>query len=87
MSWRKIESGTELPINDIWGIDDNEKTKILAVASNIYQFENKKILSISASGVIEILNTGLPMDLGSVWFSNTYNSYVGGDGLYVKYYG
>ena len=43
-------------------------------------------MSISSSGITEISNTGLPLDLGSVWFSNTYNSNVGGDGLYVKYY-
>jgi len=84
--WTKIESGTTLPINDIWGINYNEDTKVFAVASNIYQFEDKKILSISSSGVSGISNTGLPMDLGSTWCSIIYKTYVGGDGLYVKYY-
>jgi len=84
-SWSKIVSRTDLSINDIWGINYLSETKVLAVASNIYQFQDKKILSISSSGVTEISNDGLPWSLGSVWFSNIYKSYTGGDGLYVKY--
>ncbi len=83
--WRKVESGTDLPINDIWGINYNVQSKLLAIASDKYQIKDKKILSISSNNVTEISNAGLPWSLGCTWFSNRFKSYVGGDGLYVKY--
>jgi hypothetical protein len=84
-SWAKIESGTDLPINDIWGIENNEQTKILAIASDKYQITDKKILIITANTVTEISNTGLPWSLSCIWFNNVYKTYTGGDGLYNKY--
>lgn len=83
--WNKVESGTNLNINDIWGIDNNGLTKILAIASNIYQIDDKKILSITSNDITEQSNNGLPWSMASVWFNNIYKSYVGGDGLFVKY--
>jgi len=84
-NWNRIESGTDLPINDNCGINNNNETKVLAVASNIYQFQDKKILLISSNGVTELPTIGLPLSLATIWFNNIYKSYVGGDGLYYSY--
>jgi hypothetical protein len=84
--WTKIESGTELNINDIWG-DYNEKTgesEILAVASNKFFNEGKTILKIDGLFATEINVVGLPWSLSSVWFRSEKKYYVGGDGLYFK---
>ncbi|GAB4287696.1 MAG: hypothetical protein Kow0098_04620 [Ignavibacteriaceae bacterium] len=86
-SWQRIESGTELNINDIWG-DYNEKTgewEILAVASNILQSFEKQIIKINNTGT-EILNKdGVDETLSSVWFKPNRKYYVAGSGIYKKH--
>ena len=85
-SWSKIESGTDLPINDIWGITKNDQTIITAIASDKYQVKGKKVLSITSSGVNEISSEGLAWSLACIWFNNNYTTLIGGDGLFVKLY-
>ncbi len=84
--WQRIESGTDLNINDIWG-DYNEKTgewEILAVASNKFFNESKTILKIDGLFATEINVVGLPWSLSSIWFKSTKKYFVGGDGLYYQ---
>jgi hypothetical protein len=84
--WEKIESGTDLTIHDIWGIDNNGKTKILSIASEIFEVKGTKILSISSTGVTELPNNGLSWSMAAIWFSNQYIEYAGGGGLYSRIY-
>ncbi len=82
--WQKIESGTELNINDIWG-DYNEKTReweILVVASNTTIMDSNAILKISELTVQNINNSGLPWSLKSIYFLTHNKYYTCGDGLY-----
>ena len=84
--WRRIESGTDLNINDIWG-DYNEKTQeweVLVVASNKFFNESKTILKIDGLIATEINVVGLPWSLSSIWFKSTKKYFVGGDGLYYQ---
>ena len=87
-SWQRIESGTRLNINDIWG-DYNQKTQeweILAVASNYLVDWNKEILSIKNNNV-EKLSTlaNPPMEpLLAIWFVPGKQYYVAGAGIYQK---
>ncbi len=86
--WQKIESGTELNINDIWG-DYNEKTReweILAVASNILQSYDKEVLKIQGSKVSLISKEGIDWTLSSVWFKPDIKYYAIGSGIYEKKY-
>ena len=87
-SWSKIESGTDLNINDIWG-DYNEKTKqweILAVASNIYSGYDKNVINIKNNSS-EILNKdGIEEVLSGVWFQSNKKYYLVGSGTYEKKY-
>ncbi|GBD87601.1 hypothetical protein BMS3Abin03_01535 [bacterium BMS3Abin03] len=84
--WEKIESGTDLDINDIWG-DYNEKTgkwEILAVASNILQSFEKEVIQINGRSA-EVLNKeGIDETLSSVWFKSNRKYYVAGSGIYEK---
>ena len=84
--WQKIESGTDLNINDIWG-DFNEKTgewEVLAVASNILQSYEKEVIEIKNNNS-ELLNKeGINWTLSSVWFKPNRKYYVVGSGIYEK---
>ncbi len=86
VNWQKLESGTELNINDIWG-DYNEKTgqwEILAVASNILQSYEKEVLIIQNNSVQKINKNGIDWTLSSVWFKFERKYYVVGSGIYQK---
>lgn len=84
--WTRIESGTELNINDIWG-DYNQKTgewEILVVASNKFYNEGKRILMIDGFYATELSTINLPWSLSSIWFKSERKYFVAGDGLYYK---
>ena len=51
--WQKIESGTDLNIYDIWGIDDlNSDKLILCVATNLYTNDERNLLRINPKWII-----------------------------------
>ncbi len=89
-NWRRIESGTTLNINDIWG-DYNEKTnewEILAACGNILQgLENDRaIIEIHNINQVSMLNSnGAIWPLSGVWFSANKRYYVNGSGIYYKH--
>ncbi|MBE7476348.1 MAG: hypothetical protein HS131_06375 [Ignavibacteriales bacterium] len=73
-------------INDIWG-DYNQKTgewEILAVASNKFFNEGKKIFKIDGLLVTEINVVGLTWSLSSIWFNAARKYFIAGDGIYYK---
>jgi hypothetical protein len=85
-SWTKIESGTELPINDIWG-DYNNKTdkwEVLTVASNSSYNEGKELLSITKNSSKTLSSEGLSWSLETLWFKTNRKYIIGGDGLYIS---
>jgi hypothetical protein len=84
--WRRIESGTTLPINDVWGGMNpfRQSIEVIAVAS-LFQFnQGVKLLSISPSGVHELSSQGIPWRMRGLWFAPGRRYYVVGDGLMVK---
>lgn len=87
-SWQRIESGTTLNINDIWG-DYNEKTQeleILAVASNYGTGWEKVILQIKTNEVSKLLTNSNPImePLLTTWFISNRQYFVAGAGIYQK---
>ena len=83
-SWQKIESGTTININDVWG-DFNQRTQeweILAMASNKFFNEGSTVLKIEKTQAKEINKTGLPWSLSSIWFQSSKKYFIGGDGLF-----
>jgi hypothetical protein len=87
-TWQKIESGTTLPIEDIWG-DYNGKTKkneIYAVASYPFQSNEKRILKISETNISSISDSGIIYPLSSIWFKPGLQYYVAGGGIYEKHH-
>jgi hypothetical protein len=83
-NWTKLNSGTTIDIQDIWGATDcRGETEILAVASYGTEIpQAKELLKIVGTTVSEVSSDGLPLALASVWFSPMQKYYVGGDLLY-----
>lgn len=85
-SWRKIESGTTLDIQDIWGSIDkkNNETEVIAVASNQWKSADRKILKISGINTMTLSDTPLKYPLSSIYFESDRKYYVAGDGIFEK---
>ncbi len=85
-NWQKIESGTELNVNDIYGANNEETNEyeILAVASNILQSFEKDVIKINNTHT-EILNKdGIDWTLSGIWFKPNKKYYAVGSGIYEK---
>jgi len=85
-SFTKLESGTTLPISDIWGAQNFQtgQWEILALASNPDSTANM-ILQINPNNTVTQLSTKglLPFATG-VWFLPEYKYYVVGSGVGQK---
>jgi hypothetical protein len=86
--WLRIESGTSLNINDIWG-DYNVKIgewEILAVGGNIlHGSESERVILKIKDNQAQHLNAeGTNWPLISVWFKSNRKFYVIGSGIYEK---
>jgi len=85
-SWKRLESGTDYNINDIWG-DYNEKTgewEILAVAADINHSMEREILGILSSGTEKLDQNNITDALSGIWFKSCRKYYVVGSGIYMK---
>ena len=85
-AWTKIESGTDLNINDIYGAFNNQTNEyeILAVASNILESLDRDLLSIKGSTVTHLSTEPLDGTLSSIWFKPGRTYYIAGGGIYEK---
>jgi hypothetical protein len=86
-NWQKLESGTTLDIEDIWGAT-NSKTgelEILAVASKRYDNQNRQILKISGTSVTTLPDTAITTSITGVWFDAGRRYYVTGGDVFRKW--
>ncbi|MCZ7602229.1 MAG: glucosyl transferase [Melioribacteraceae bacterium] len=83
--WLKIESGTELNIQDIYGSinTNNGEVEILCIASDKYQNNGYSLIKIVDNTADKLTATELPWSLSSIWFIPGKKYYLGGDGLYM----
>lgn len=85
-NWRKIESGAELNIYDIYG-DFNPKTnsyEIVAVAADLLSNSGRAILKIENGKVTHNNSESITQPLQSLWFKSNRKYYIVGSGIYVK---
>jgi hypothetical protein len=84
--WSRIESGTELNINDIYGAynDRTNKWEIIAPASDVLQSLDRDLLSINGSTVLHLSTVPISGTLSSTWFIPNRIYLVGGDGIFKK---
>jgi hypothetical protein len=85
--WSRIESGTDLNINDVWGDYDELKSvyEINMIAAHHFEGPERKILTIK-NNVIEELPTINIADggLDAIWFKSQRKYFVVGNGIYSK---
>ncbi len=85
--WSRVESGTDLNINDIYGAF-NEKTneyEILAVATDYPSGIEKAILSIRNDMVVQVSTNPIMWPLFTIWFIPARGYYSAGSGIYQKH--
>ncbi len=80
-SWRRIESGTELNIGDIWGIADGNG------GYNKYLAADNAMLKIDANNNLSRINAEPGMFIHSIWGISNKLIYTAGEGvvLYKNY--
>ena len=84
-TWQKLASGTTVDIQDIWGTSNAGMHVILAVASMGPQIpQARRILRIQNNQVTFVPDSGLPLDLEGIWFSDTTMYYVVGEGVFTS---
>lgn len=83
-SWQKLESGKDLPIQDIWGVVYSTKgqNKILAVACRRYTNVGSAVAQITGNTIELIQTAGLPTNISGVWSADGREWYICGDGLF-----
>ncbi len=82
--WTRIESGTELNINDIWGYSDGSGNNlILCAASDLGTNHQKKLLRINGNSV-DTLDWSPQKTLFTIWLPSIRKIYVGGGKTYAK---
>jgi hypothetical protein len=83
-NWQKLESGTSVNINDIWGSYNNQtgKSFILCAASNVYQLGENKILSINDQNEVDFISWNTGRRVHSVWFENNFKMHASGSGVF-----
>ena len=82
-SWQKLSTGMTVDVQDIWGSVVNSQTEILAISSFRAQIpQARELIAIQGPTPIPISDSGLPMDLSSIWFISGLEYYLAGDGLY-----
>ncbi len=82
--WTKIESGTDVSINDVFGIIDqfSNQKKVFCAVSNVFGGGEHKILTIDENNKIDSLNWNLNRRIASVWSSNGWIVYTSGGGVF-----
>lgn len=83
-TWQKLESGTDININDIFGIQDEQTDEdyILCTVSEKYAVSEYKLLQISKENIVNELNWPFPDRTPySVWFRDKHNIFVAGEGI------
>lgn len=85
--WQKIESGTKLNFQDIWGSQNPEtgKWQLLAVASNLSSVPSgQKLIDISETSVRELPSSTLSFFLRSIWFQTDNRYFAAGGGVHIS---
>ncbi|GAB6282233.1 MAG: hypothetical protein STSR0008_09770 [Ignavibacterium sp.] len=79
--WKKIESGTELNIKDVWGININNEQIAFCVTDDKNGIKNNEIIYIQNNSIDIIVINYI---VSSIWGPNKNIIYTGGFGLFKQ---
>ena len=83
-TWQRVESGTTIPLNDVWGGSNRIAGEdiVLVTGGDRFTFGEKKLLRLRQNGEVDSLVWGtIYRRAQSVWFDQ-HVVLVGGDGLF-----
>ena len=85
-NWQKIESGTDVDIQDIWGSVESGtgEPTILAIASFQNYGRALDLLKIEGTIAVKLDTTGLHVNQRSVWFAENSKIFIVGNGVYYN---
>ena len=78
-TWKKVETGTALPFQDIWG----DGGQVLAIASD-RSVGARQLYSLHGNTATVVSDSGLYYVFGGLWFSANQKYYIAGDGVFFK---
>ncbi len=83
-SWRRIESGTDVNINDVFGVTDqmNNQKKVFCAVSYVLQPGEHKILTIDEYNKVDSLQWNTGRRVNSTWSNNGWIVYSSGGGVF-----
>jgi hypothetical protein len=81
VSWRRLESGTDKNIHDIYGLGEEY---IYLIGSNNTPSEEIKFMQFKNNNVLNLSTAGLPWSMSTIWFPRPHRIYIGGDGVHYK---
>ncbi|NOY05594.1 MAG: hypothetical protein GXO82_03010 [Chlorobi bacterium] len=87
-TWRRMESGTTLPIQGVFGSwnPQSEKNEVFCVAEDFGTPGGSKVLSLKNSGVHEVETYGLlSYGIWDIWFVPGKKYFVSGSGVWRSY--
>ena len=81
--WMKIDGGTDLPIQDIWGCFNFRANTydIYAIASDEF---NSILLRMNGNSVLKYPVPENALELSGIWFQNNRSFFIVGDGIFTK---
>ena len=83
-NWSRIESGTDVNINDVFGIinTSNNKQKVFCAVSFVVQLGEHKILIIDENNNVDSLYWNIGRRVHSVWTNSKNYVYAAGGGIF-----
>ncbi|MEJ2193291.1 MAG: glucosyl transferase [Ignavibacteriaceae bacterium] len=84
-SWQKVESGTDVDVQDIWGIANKPlEPLILCAASNVLEPGDHTILSININNKIDTIGWKSDRRINSTWFKGDSKLFACGAGVFIR---
>jgi hypothetical protein len=85
-SWQKMESGTSVAMQDIWGLRNSltGHQQILATVCPAYGLTGTRLLSINENNSVDTIPWVAGRGARSIWFDSMLRLYVCGDGVFRR---
>ncbi len=82
--WSRIESGTEVNINDVFGVinQKNDNKQIFCATSFVLELGDHKILTIDQNNNVDSLHWDTGRRVNSTWSKNGWIVYTSGGGVF-----
>jgi hypothetical protein len=84
-TWQRVESGTTVSLNDVWGGSNQwvGQNVVVVAASNKFDPGEKRLVRINAGGLVDTIPWSMQnMGIHSVWFDSRRHVYTSGGGVF-----